>query len=149
MVTIKQIADFLETGPVAVAGVSRNPKKFGFTAFKELKEKGLNVIPVNPEADEILGIKAYNRIADLPPDVKSLLVLTKKDKTEKVVKEALEKGINNIWIQQMSDSKAALTELEGKNVNLITGECILMHYKPHSIHKFHRLLRKIFGSLPK
>lgn len=148
MVTLNQIETFLESGPVAVAGASRNPKKFGYTAFKELKEKGLNVIPVNPEAGEILGVKAFNRIADLPPDVKTLLILTKKDQTEKVVKEALEKGINHIWIQQMSDSKAALKELEGKDVNLITGECILMHYKPHSIHKFHRVLRKIFGKLP-
>jgi len=148
MVTLNQIENFLDSGPVAVAGASRNPKKFGYAAFKELKEKGMNVIPVNPEADEILGVKAFNRIADLPPDVKTLLILTKKNQTEKVVIEALEKGINHIWIQQMSDSKAALKELEGKDVNLITGECILMHYKPHSIHKFHRFLRKIFGKLP-
>ena len=30
-----------------------------------------------------------------------------------------------------------------------TGECILMHYKPHSFHKFHRSLKKIFGRFPK
>lgn len=149
MVTLKQIENFLESGPVAVAGVSRDPKKFGHMAFKELKEKGLNVIPVNPSADEILGIKAFNRISDLPSEVKSLLVLTKKEHTESVVKDALEKGINHIWIQQMSDTKAALRELEGKNVNLITGECILMYYKPNSIHKFHRFFKKIFGGLPK
>jgi len=38
-----------------MVGVSRNPKKFGYTAFKVLKEKGMNIIPVNPEADEKQG----------------------------------------------------------------------------------------------
>ncbi len=49
-----------------MAGVSRNPKKFGFAAFKELKEKGMNIIPVNPYADEIHGSKVYHDIKSLP-----------------------------------------------------------------------------------
>ena len=45
-----------------MVGVSRNPKKFGYAAFKELKEKGMKIIPVNPEADEILGEKSYSNV---------------------------------------------------------------------------------------
>ena len=78
-----------------------------------------------------------------------IIILTKKDKTAAVVREAKEKGINQIWIQQMADSKEALNELKGTDINYITGECILMHYKPHSIHKFHGRLRKFFGRFPK
>ena len=48
MVTKKQIEEFIAAEPIAMAGVSRNPRKFGFTAFRELKEKGMNIIPVNP-----------------------------------------------------------------------------------------------------
>jgi hypothetical protein len=49
----------------------------------------------------------------------------------------------------MADSKDALKELEGTDINYITGNCILMYYKPHSIHKFHRAIKKIFGRFPK
>jgi hypothetical protein len=49
----------------------------------------------------------------------------------------------------MAESKEALSELEGSGINYITKECILMHYKPHSIHKFHAALRKFFGRFPK
>src|SRR5512133_910913 len=110
MTTLKQINDFLESQPIAMIGVSRNPKKFGYAAFKELKEKGMNIIPVNPEADEIMGNKAYHNISLLPTDIRGIIVMTKKDKTASVVREAKEKGIKQIWIQQNADSKEALDE---------------------------------------
>jgi uncharacterized protein len=149
MVTLQQIDEFLASGPIAMAGVSRNPKKFGFAAFKELKEKGLNVIPVNPNADEINGSKVYHDIKSLPDNVRGLIVMTGKDQTAGVIREAKAKGIKHIWIQQMADSKDALKELEGSGINYVTKECILMHYKPHSIHKFHKGIRKFFRSFPK
>jgi predicted CoA-binding protein len=149
MTSLKQIEDFIAAGPVAMVGVSRNPKKFGHAAFKELKEKGLNVIPVNPAAEEILGVRAYPDVNSLPHEVRSVLIMTKKDQTAGVVRDAKAKGIRNIWIQQMADSKDALKELEGTDINFISGECILMHYKPHSIHKFHKTLKKFFGRFPK
>jgi len=149
MATLRQIEEFLGSEPIAMAGVSRNPKKFGFAAFRELKEKGMNIIPVNPHADEIHGSKVYHDIKSLPDNVGALLVMTGKDQTAGVIREAREKGIRQIWVQQMAESKEALKELEGSGVNFITKECILMHYKPHSIHKFHRSLRKFFGGFPK
>ena len=149
MTTLKKINEFLESQPIALVGVSRNPKKFGYTAFKELKEKGMKIVPVNPEADQIMGEKSYQSIRELPSDVKGVIILTKKQKTASVVKEAKEKGIKQIWIQQMADTKEALDELKDTDINYITGECILMHYKPHSIHKFHGSLKKFFRLFPK
>ena len=149
MVSLNQIENFIASEPIAVIGVSRNPKKFGYAAFKELKEKGLKVIPVNPSADEILGLKSYPSVTALPSDVGGVIILTKKEETAQIVKDARAKGIKNIWIQQYSDSKEAIKELEGSDINYITGECILMFYKPHSIHKFHRALLKFFGKYPK
>jgi uncharacterized protein len=149
MTTLKKINEFLESQPIALVGVSRNPKKFGYTAFKELKEKGMKIVPVNPEADQIMGEKSYQSIRELPSDVKGVIILTKKQKTASVIKEAKEKGIKQIWIQQMADTKEALDELKDTDINYITGECILMHYKPHSIHKFHGSLKKFFRLFPK
>jgi uncharacterized protein len=149
MASLKQIEDFIAAQPVAMAGVSRNPRKFGYAAFKELREKGLKVIPVNPFAEEILGEKTYPNVNSLPPDVKGVIIITKKDQTANVVREAVNKGIKNIWIQQSSDTKEAIKELEGRDINYITGECILMFHKPHSVHKFHRALKKLFGRYPK
>ena len=149
MTSLRQIEDFMSAEPVAIIGVSRDPKKFGQMAFKELKNKGLNVIPVNPLAEEILGVKAYPNITALPPEVKGVVIMTKKDQTADVVREAMAKGLKNIWIQQAAESKEALKELQGSDINYITGECILMYYKPHSVHKFHKTLKKFFGRFPR
>ncbi len=149
MTSLRQIEDFISAEPVAIVGVSRDPKKFGQMAFKELKNKGLNVIPVNLSAEEILGVKAYPNITALPPEVRGVVIMTKKDQTADVVREAMAKGLKNIWIQQAAESKEALKELEGSDINYITGECILMHYKPHSVHKFHKTLKKFFGRFPR
>ncbi|HUV01702.1 MAG TPA: CoA-binding protein [Bacteroidales bacterium] len=149
MVTLKQIEEFLASEPIAMAGVSRNPKKFGFAAFRELKEKGMNILPINPYADIIHGSKVFKDVKSLPADVKGLIIMTKKGQTAGIIRDAREKGIKQIWIQQMADSKEALKELEGSGINVITRECILMHYKPHSIHKFHKAIRKFFRTFPK
>ena len=149
MVTLKQIEEFIASEPIAMAGVSRNPKKFGFAAFRELKEKGMNIIPVNPNASEIHGVKVFPDIKSLPDNVRGLIIMTSKQKTAGIIKEAREKGIRQIWIQQMAESSEALKELDGSGINYITKECILMHYKPHGIHKFHAGIRKFFRSFPK
>jgi predicted CoA-binding protein len=149
MKSLKQIETFLASTPIALAGVSRNPKKFGQMAFKELKGKGLDIIPVNPAASEILGVRAYPDVRSLPAEVKGIIIMTNKKETASVVIEAKEKGIKNIWIQQSSDTPEAIRELEGTDINSITGECILMHYKPDSFHKFHRSINKLFGIFPK
>lgn len=149
MVTLRQIEEFLGSEPIAMAGVSRNPKKFGFAAFRELKEKGMNVLPVNPNADEIHGAKVYHDIKSLPDNVGGLIVMTNKKQTAGIIREAKEKGIRQIWVQQMAESNEAVKELEGSGINYITKECILMHYKPHSIHKFHAGIRKFFRRFPR
>ncbi|HLP74465.1 MAG TPA: CoA-binding protein [Bacteroidales bacterium] len=149
MTTIKQINEFIESQPIAMVGVSRNPKKFGQAAFRELKEKGLRIIPVNPEADQILGEKSYRSISMLPPEVGGVIIMTKKNSTASVVREAKEKGIKNIWIQQHAETPEALEELKGTGINCITGECILMHFRANGIHKFHGMIMKLFGRFPK
>ncbi len=149
MTTLKQINDFFESQPIALVGVSRNPKKFGYAAYKTLKDKGMNIIPVNPNTDEIMGEKVYRNISLLPPDVGGVIIMTKKEKTASAVKDAMEKGIKHIWIQQMADTKEVLDELRDTDINYITGQCILMHYKPHSIHRFHASIMKFFGRFPK
>lgn len=149
MTTKLQIEQFLAGQPIAMAGVSRNPKKFGRVAYEELTRKGLSIIPINPNIESINGTTCYADINHLPAGVKSLLIMTKKDQTAKVVEDALARGIKNIWIQQSSDTPEALALLKGKDVNLVTKQCILMHHKPDSFHKFHRNLKRFFGGMPK
>jgi uncharacterized protein len=148
--TRKEIESFLSTKKIAIAGVSRNPKKFGYTVFKELAQKGFDVYPINPNTDFVGGTPCFKSISALPSDIKNLLILTPKDQTTGLVRKAVSHGISGIWIQQMSETPEAMQFAEDNKINLISKECILMWAEPvNSFHKFHRTVKKLFGMLPK
>lgn len=146
---IKPILEFLDGREFAIAGVSRNKSKFGYLIFKDLKDRGFTLYPVNPKAGEIDDIKSYPDIQSLPEHVKKLYIVTKQGQTKQLVEDAVKKGIQQVWIQQMSDTSEAIKVAEENGISLITGECMYMHAEPvKSIHKFHRGIRKFFGSFP-
>ncbi len=148
--TRASIESFLATRKLAVAGVSRNQKKFGYIVFKTLTEKGFEIFPINPSTDMIGSTPCFRNVGALPVNVHNLLILTPKKQTQEVVAEAIRKGIDHIWIQQGSETREVVELINTHKINLITGECILMHVDPVTgIHKFHRTLRKFFGMMPK
>ena len=149
-VSKEQIESFLAPRRLAIAGVSRNPKKFGYQVMKELSDKGYSKLPVNPNADEIYGIRCYKRVSELPDDVDSLLIITPKPETDAVLEGALRNGLKNIWVHQTSDTADTLKIAEEYQKEIIYGKCIFMFAEPVvSVHKFHRALVKFFGGLPK
>jgi len=144
------IESFLSSKKIAIAGVSRNSRKFGYTVFKELSQKGFDVYPINPNTNSLGGTPCFQSVSALPSDVKNLLIVTPKDQTNGLIREAVSTGISGIWIQQMSETPEAIQFAEENKVNLISKQCILMWLEPvKSIHKFHRNLKKLFGLLPK
>jgi uncharacterized protein len=144
------IQAFFETKKIAVAGVSRNEKKFGTAVFKELREKGYEVIPINPNTDTILGVPCYRSVAALPAGIDSILLATPKQQTMETLKEAVAKGIKNIWIQQFSETPETLAYVKASNLNPVMKQCVLMFAEPaKSFHKFHRSIKGFFGLLPK
>ncbi len=117
--------------------------------MKELKEKGFETYPINPHAEQIAGTPCFHNVSSLPINVKHLLILTPKGRTQEVVAEAVAKGIDNIWIQQMSDTPEAIALAESHKINLVVKRCILMHVEPvKGFHKFHRAIQRLFGTFP-
>ncbi|MFZ0473811.1 MAG: CoA-binding protein [Bacteroidales bacterium] len=145
---MKSVSRFLSLGKYAVAGVSRDPKKFGQVVFRELRQKGMDVVPINPNADIIDGVKCFSSVSDLPSDVRGLILMTPKGETLTIAREAIAHGIKDLWVQQGAETKSTVDELKKEDINLISKECILMFWKPNSVHSFHRFLKKIFGGLP-
>jgi len=145
---MKDVTRFLSAGKYAIAGVSRDPKKFGNVLFKDLLKKGMDVVPINPNASSIDGNTCYNNVTSLPSDIKGIIFVTPKEETLAVAREAIARGIKDLWIQQGAETKETIAGLEKEDINLIHHECIMMYWKPSGIHSFHRFLKKIFGGLP-
>ena len=145
---MRDVARFLSLEKYAIAGVSRDPKKFGQVMFRDLRKKGMDVVPINPKTDTIDGVKCYSSVSDLPADVRGVIFMTPKEETLAVAREAIAHGIKDLWVQQGAETKELIAELEKEDVNLVYKQCIMMFWKPDGVHSFHRFLKKIFGGLP-
>ncbi len=78
---------------VAVIGATKNPKKMGFHALSSLVKtfKG-KIYAINPNYDEILGVRAYKSIKDLPETPDLAILAVPRDAIYDSVKELLEIG---------------------------------------------------------
>jgi predicted CoA-binding protein len=149
MNTKKDIDSVISNKKLAFIGVSGDPKKFSRMAYKELKQKGFELYPVNPKLQDVDGDKCYQNIADVPSEIKWALLMTPKDSTAGALKEAIDSGIENVWIQQGAHTDKALAIANENKVNLVYNKCIMMFASPvKGVHSFHRFLAKIFGKVP-
>ena len=148
MTTRSSVERFLSQKTLALAGASRGGKKFGNAILRDLTARGYELLPVHPEASEIDGLKCYPSVSELPSPVGGLVVSVPPEQTEKIVQEAVASGIQNIWMQQGSESSDAIGICREHGVNEVHGECILMFAQPTGIHRFHRWLWGLFGKLP-
>ncbi|HME44874.1 MAG TPA: acetate--CoA ligase family protein [Syntrophorhabdales bacterium] len=86
-------------GSLAVIGASGKPGKIGRVLMDRLLETGFQKLyPVNPGESEILGIKAYRSILEIPDAVDMAIVLTPTDSALAAVTECAEKGVKTIVI---------------------------------------------------
>ncbi len=145
--TLHQIETFLNCKTIAIAGASRNAQSFSAQVATHLKKLGYNLFLINPNFEQTE--EKITSINALSQDVNNLLIITPKSQTETVLKQAIDKGIKNIWIQQTSDTPEAIKLGLESNINLVYGQCIFMFTKPSGIHKFHYQLKRVFGSLPR
>jgi len=143
------VDNFLTQKTMAVVGVSRGGKKFGNAILKDLKQKGYRVFPINPHAESIDGERSYPDLSALPERPDGVITVVPPAVTEKVVEEAHAAGIKRIWMQQGSESDAAIRYCQDKGITVVDGECILMFAEPAAFyHRFHRWVWKLLGKLP-
>ena len=150
MTTKQSVSNFLNNKSIAVVGVSRDKKKFGYVAYKNLKDKGYKVFPVNPNVDAVDSDKCYPNLSSITENFEGVLLVIPPKQSERVVREAYNLGIKSIWFQQGSSSEEAIKFCEENKMSVVSGECIMMFTEPvESFHKFHRWIWKLFGKLPK
>jgi len=130
----ENIRKFLASGGFGVVGASADRHKYGNKVLRCYQMNGLEVLPVNPKEASIEGIATVASVSDLPDTVHSISIITPPHVTEKVVSEAIAKGIKNIWMQPGAESPAAVKSCIENGVNVIAdGSCLLvvLGYREH------------------
>ena len=142
-----RIDDFVAQKKLAVVGVSRQGRGFGAMAFKELRGRGYEVYAVNASAKQ--GQDLFPNLKALPTPVEGVVCIVRPKQTEAVVRECAEAGVRRVWMQQGSESEAAIKFCEENGIAAVHHACILMFAPPvGSFHKLHRWCMALVGRLP-
>jgi acyl-CoA synthetase (NDP forming) len=79
---------------VAVIGASNNPGSWGHGIMKHLlRPARRQIYPVNPNAAEVMGIKAYSSVLDIEGPVELAVIVVASPRVPKVIRECVGKGI--------------------------------------------------------
>jgi len=121
------IERFLTSPAYGVVGASPRRHKYGNKVLRCYQQNGRRAIPVNPHEQVIEGAACVASVLDLPDEVKSISVITPPAVTERVVQEAIRKGIEHIWMQPGAESDQAVASCAAAGINVIAdGSCVLV-----------------------
>jgi len=151
--TRHDIEDFLGRKRLALVGVSRNPKDFSRGVYAELCRRGYDVVPVNPLIKDIDGVPCFSRLQEVTPPVAGALIMTPAEKSEQVVHDCAEAGIDRVWLHRGSGqgavSKAAVDFCHERGMRLVEGHCPFMFLSETPFfHRLHGFFLKLSGRYP-
>lgn len=151
--SLAEIREFLGRQRLAIVGVSRNPRDFTRSLFREFVTRGYEVVPVHPGIEEIEGQRCYARIQEIAPPVEAVLVLTPPAVTLEIAHDCVEAGVAELWMYRATGagavSREAITYCEANGIRVIAGECPFMFFPQTGFpHRVHGLVRRITGRYP-
>ncbi len=111
---------------IALVGATDNQSKYGHTIFLDLKRKGYRVYPVNPRRETVQGEKAYPRLADIPEPPTIVNFVIPPRFTLHVLKQCLELGLMNVFIQPGADSPEVMEFIQENGFNYLANACIMV-----------------------
>ena len=155
MPTIQEAAsEFLGHKRIAVTGVSREADHGGNVVYKRLRERGYEVFPVNPNADEVEGDACYHDLRSIPGGVEGVVIATKPEVADETMRECAELGIERVWMHRGpgrgSVSEAAASYGREHGIAVIDGGCPCMFGPTADFgHKAMRFVFTLTGNVPK
>ncbi|MEM3791205.1 MAG: CoA-binding protein [Candidatus Micrarchaeaceae archaeon] len=105
---------------VAIIGASREPGKVGHVILENYVNSGYEgrLFPINPNADSILGLKAYKSVKDVPYKVDLSVIAVPAESVPKVLQECGEKGVKACVIVSGGFAEVGRKDLQDQIVEI-------------------------------
>lgn len=143
----ESIVDFLEQERIAVAGVSRHKHQPANVIYRKLRDSGFEVIPINPNADEVEGDRCYPSLSAIGKAPDGVMVVTTPEAAEAVVRDCAAAGVSRVWMHRSfgsgSVSETAVRFCKDNGISVIEGACPMMYCAPVDVG--HRCMRWLLG----
>jgi len=114
------LESMLEPRSIAVIGASRTPGKIGYVVLKNIIGYGYKgkIYPINPNAEEIMGLKAYPSVLNVPGEVDVAVIAIPAQEVPRAMEECGKKGVKVAVVITSGFSEVGNIELEEKIVKI-------------------------------
>jgi predicted CoA-binding protein len=113
---------------VALVGVSNNPIRSSNFVASYLVRTPFRTYPVNPAYDEVLGLKTYDTLADLPEAPDIVDVFRRHDAIPEVVDQAIEVGAKVVWLQLGLRHEQAARKAADAGLLVVQDRCLKIEH---------------------
>jgi len=110
---------------VAIIGASSNHKKYGYKAMKAYSIIGYKIYPINPNEDEIDGVKVYKSILDVPDEIDRATMYVPPKAGLKIIEDIAKKGVKELYFNPGSESDELIEKAKELGLNPILACSIL------------------------
>ena len=116
-----QLDTFFEPKSIAVAGASKDSRKIGHAALKNIliSDYECDIYPINPREKEILGLKCYKKITDVPHKIDLVLISVPAEIVPQILKDCVKKKVKNVIIISSGFSEVGKHDLENELKKII------------------------------
>ena len=118
-----------ESATIAVVGASPDPLRTSNAVMRYLQRVGYRCIPVNPNAEEVLGERCYPSLHDVPEPVDLVDVFRRPEYCASVARDAAAVGAPALWLQLGIRSADARRIAEEAGMDYVEDACTLVVHR--------------------
>ncbi|MFO8165077.1 MAG: CoA-binding protein [Thermodesulfobacteriota bacterium] len=114
---------------IAMVGLSPDPSRPSHQVATYLINHGYTVIPVNPDAQEILGTRSYPDMSSIPEHIEIVDIFRRSEEVMPVVDEAIKIGAKAVWMQEGVINEEAASKARDAGLMVVMDRCMFKEHK--------------------
>jgi predicted CoA-binding protein len=114
---------------IAIVGASSNSSKASFFVLTYLVgSTNYNLYPINPKEEEILGLKVYKSLKEVPVPIDVVVAFRRPDTLDELLDEALELKAKVFWMQLGITNNEVAEKGTQKGIKVVQDRCIKIEH---------------------
>jgi predicted CoA-binding protein len=113
----------------AVVGLTTNTDRTAHSIAALLQQRGKRIVPINPDADEVLGETGYATLADVPFPVDVVDVFRRSEAAGEFADQAVAIGARAVWFQLGVVDEAAFERTRAAGVAMVMDTCPAIEWR--------------------
>jgi predicted CoA-binding protein len=123
------LRELLEQTRIAVVGASATLEKAAHIVPAYLQRYGYEIIPVNPNVDELFDRPAYDSLSEVDEDIDIVEIFRPSEEAPGIVEEAVDRDdVKAIWMQLGIENDDAAERAEAAGLSVVQDHCMKVQH---------------------